>query len=492
MTVMTFAADKVDLRPNARLLSQMQAMRSSELSNAEMLLQSLGTVDMTLQLVRTSGTRSITHSRYTMLYKGVPVWGENIILTEDGSQRVLMMHGNAITGIERDILSVTPAFDSATAFAIARELHHTKMDVRAFEVMYNESSNLVVYLDGDVAKLCYAVSFFGDIQEGGKPTRPTYIIDANNKSVVFYFDGLAFEDGTGPGGNEKTGKYHYGTDYPAFKVSWDGSKSTMLTSNVKTVNLNHSYSGSTAYSYTGTENTVKTINGAYSPLNDAHFFGAVVFAMYKDWYNASPLTSGLLTLRVHYSNSYENAFWDGSAMTFGDGKSRFYPLVSLDVVNHEVSHGYTEQHSGLVYSGQSGGINESFSDMAGEAAEYYMQGKNDFMVGADIFKSTGALRYMYDPPKDGKSIGSAKNYTSGMDVHYSSGVFNKAFYILAVKPGWNTKMAFDVFVKAQDIWPSGATFVQGAQGAKDAAGMLNYSTADVVNAFAGVDVAITD
>src|SRR3546814_1361505 len=76
---------------------------------------------------------------------------------------------------------------------------------------------------------------------------------------------------------------------------------------------------------------------------------------------------------------------------------------------------------------QSGGINEAFSDMAGEAAEYYFNGgSNDFLVGAQIFKGSGALRYMADPPQDGRSIGHADDYTSGMDVHYSSGVYNRS------------------------------------------------------------------
>ena len=87
--------------------------------------------------------------------------------------------------------------------------------------------------------------------------------------------------------------------------------------------------------------------------------------MYRNWYNTAPL-SFKLKMRVHYSRNYENAFWDGSQMTFGDGATTFYPLVSLDVAAHEVSHGFTEQNSGLVYSGQSGGINEAFSDMAGK------------------------------------------------------------------------------------------------------------------------------
>ena len=122
-------------------------------------------------------------------------------------------------------------------------------------------------------------------------------------------------------------------------------------------------------------------------------------------------------------------------MYFGDGASTFYPLVSLDVASHEISHGFTEQHSALVYSGMSGGMNEAFSDMAGEAAEYYNKGTNDFLVGAEIFKSGTALRYMNNPPLDGSSI----DNTSTLDVHYTSGVYNKAFYLLATTAGWNTR-----------------------------------------------------
>ncbi|EIL90074.1 M4 family metallopeptidase, partial [Rhodanobacter spathiphylli] len=132
-----------------------------------------------------------------------------------------------------------------------------------------------------------------------------------------------------------------------------------------------------------------------------------------------------LVMKVHYKSNYENAFWDGSAMYFGDGASTFYPLVSLDVTSHEISHGYTEQNSGLEYSGQSGGMNEAYSDIAGEAAEFYDRGSADFLVGADIVKTSAgigdALRYMCNPTQDGGSIDNAADYYNGLDVHYSSG-----------------------------------------------------------------------
>lgn len=182
--------------------------------------------------------------------------------------------------------------------------------------------------------------------------------------------------------------------------------------------------------------------------------------MYQAYIGKPPLTFQL-QMRVHYSTNYENATWNGSAMTFGDGATTFHPLVSLDVSAHEVSHGFTEQNSALVYSGQSGGMNEAYSDMAGEAAEFFMRGSNDWLVGADIFKGTGSLRYMSNPPQDGKSIDNAANFTSGMDVHYSSGVYNKAFYLLATKAGWDTKKAFQVFARANDLyWTSRARLIK--------------------------------
>ncbi|MCO4789417.1 hemagglutinin, partial [Vibrio cholerae] len=267
---------------------------------------------------------------------------------------------------------------------------------------------------------------------------------------------------------------------------------TMNNSAVKTVNLNGGTSGSTAFSYACNNstnyNSVKTVNGAYSPLNDAHFFGKVVFDMYQQWLNTSPLTFQL-TMRVHYGNNYENAFWDGRAMTFGDGYTRFYPLVDINVSAHEVSHGFTEQNSGLVYRDMSGGINEAFSDIAGEAAEYFMRGNVDWIVGADIFKSSGGLRYFDQPSRDGRSIDHASQYYSGIDVHHSSGVFNRAFYLLANKSGWNVRKGFEVFAVANQLyWTPNSTFDQGGCGVVKAAQDLNYNTADVVAAFNTVGV----
>jgi hypothetical protein len=163
------------------------------------------------------------------------------------------------------------------------------------------------------------------------------------------------------------------------------------------------------------------------------------------------------------------------------------------VTSHEISHGYTEQNSGLEYSGQSGGMNEAYSDIAGEAAEFYDRGAADFLVGRDIVKTSAgigdALRYMCNPPQDGGSIDNAANYTSSMDVHYTSGVYNKAFCLLAKTAGWDVKKAFQAFALAnKSYWTTTATFNSGACGVQSAATDLGYNANDVIAAFTGVGV----
>ena len=444
--------------------------------------------ESSLRLMRTTTSGGAKNHRYQQTFRGIPVFGEQVIVSEDSAGNVRTLFGRRVDGLAQELPGTAAKLDKTQALSIGKR---TALGSR-FAAMRtsNERSEKMIWIDdNNRAHLVYVVSYFADHSAGGAPTRPTLIIDANSGRVLKQWEGLTHAlVGTGPGGNQKTGQYEYGTDFGYNDVAQSGSTCTMNNANVKTVNLNHGTSGSTAYSYTCPRNTVKTINGAYSPLNDAHYFGGVVFNMYQDYVGSAPLTFQL-SMRVHYSNSYENAFWDGSAMTFGDGASTFYPLVSLDVSAHEVSHGYTEQQSNLTYSGQSGGINEAFSDIAGEAAEYFMKGTNDFLIGAQIFKGTGALRYMDDPTRDGRSIGHASNYTSGMDVHHSSGVYNKAFYILAHKAGWNTKTAFQVFARAnRDYWTSSTNFNQGACGVETAATDLGLTKADVTAAFNDVGV----
>jgi len=126
-------------------------------------------------------------------------------------------------------------------------------------------------------------------------------------------------------------------------------------------------------------------------------------------------------------------------MTYGDGDGgRFGPLTSLDVAAHEMSHGVTENTANLTYSGESGGLNESTSDIFGSMAEFYAANGSDvgdYLIG-EKFDSTGqGLRRMDNPASDGKSVNCWSGSVKNLDVHYSSGIGNHFFYLLAEGSG---------------------------------------------------------
>jgi Zn-dependent metalloprotease len=142
--------------------------------------------------------------------------------------------------------------------------------------------------------------------------------------------------------------------------------------------------------------------------------------------------------RVHYGRKYNNAFWSDSCfcMTYGDGDgTTFNPFDSLDVAGHEMSHGVTSRTSNLTYSGESGGLNEGTSDIFGTMVEYYANNPNDtpdYLIGEKLYKNgTSALRNMMRPSVDGKSADCWYSGVGTLDVHYSSGIANHFFYLLA-------------------------------------------------------------
>jgi Zn-dependent metalloprotease len=141
--------------------------------------------------------------------------------------------------------------------------------------------------------------------------------------------------------------------------------------------------------------------------------------------------------RVHYKRSYANAFWSDSCfcMTYGDGNSSIRPLVSIDVAGHEMSHGVTSRSAGLIYSGESGGLNEATSDIFGSMVEYYAANPNDapdYLMGEKLFTNgTSVIRNMVRPSSDGSSADCWYPGLGGIDVHYSSGVANHFYFLLA-------------------------------------------------------------
>jgi hypothetical protein len=182
------------------------------------------------------------------------------------------------------------------------------------------------------------------------------------------------------------------------------------------------------------------------------------WALWQEVYGRNSLDGrGLpLVATVHFGHDYDNAFWDGTQMVFGDGDGVvFLPFTrSLDVIGHELAHGVTQYTSGLNYQDQSGALNESVSDVFGVLVKQRLLGQTadqaDWLVGAELLapgvqgvalRSMAAPGTAYDDPRLGKDPqpGHMRDYVDTMDdnggVHINSGIPNKAFHVLATTLG---------------------------------------------------------
>lgn len=240
------------------------------------------------------------------------------------------------------------------------------------------------------------------------------------------------------------------------------------------------------------------INTSYDRLGTTYDCYKTLFN--RDSYNNA---GAILKSSIHYSTNYNNAYWDGTQMVYGDGDGSTLSnlAASMDVTAHELTHAVTGATSNLTYSGESGGLNESMSDIFGETCEWFRDGQvvsaNTWKVGEDVYTPAtagDALRYLNDPAKDG---GSADYWTSSvgtLDVHYSSGVSNLVFYLLSqggTHPrgkstvnvtGIGIAKASQIFYKANTaIFTSGTTFAAAKTATEQAASQLGYTAAEIAS-----------
>jgi Zn-dependent metalloprotease len=149
--------------------------------------------------------------------------------------------------------------------------------------------------------------------------------------------------------------------------------------------------------------------------------------------NSYDNNGGMIISLVHVGNNYDNAFWDGDILAFGDGSS--HPLVELDVVSHELTHAVTQYEAALYYINESGALNESFSDILGKAVEFDKFGDTATWQLARHFQD-GGLRDLSNPNLKNQPDTYHGNmwYAGSSDnggVHYNSGVQNFWFYLLS-------------------------------------------------------------
>ncbi len=210
-------------------------------------------------------------------------------------------------------------------------------------------------------------------------------------------------------------------------------------------------------------------------VNEAYEGAGATYELYKDVYDRNSIDDrGMpISSSVHYGIGYDNAFWNGRQMVYGDGDDDLPPeqrlfnrfTISLDIIGHELTHGVTQFETGLLYSGQSGALNESLSDVFGILVKQYAQRQSaeesDWLIGAGLFTESvngKAIRSMSEPgtayddpvlgrdPQPGHMDDYVVTTADAGGVHINSGILNRAFYIASVELGGYA------WEKAGQIW----------------------------------------
>ncbi|MGW2521970.1 M4 family metallopeptidase [Streptomyces sp. NPDC001617] len=372
------------------------------------------------------------HTRYERTYDGLPVLGGDLIVdsAKSGATQRVIKATNAAIKVASLTPDVTKASAEQQAVKRAKALGGTKSAA--------DSARKVIWAASGKPVLAYE-TVIGGFQDDGTPNQLHVITDAATGKKLYEYQGI--ENATGTGNTQYSGTVSLTTTQSGSNYNLtDGDRGGH-----KTYNLNHGTSGTgTLFSQTSNTWGNGTTSNAATAGADAHYGAAVTWDFYKNTFGRSGIKNNGVGAysRVHYGNSYVNAFWDDSCfcMTYGDGSGNADPLTSLDVAGHEMSHGVTSNTAGLNYSGESGGLNEATSDIFGTGVEFYAANSSDvgdYLIGEKInINGDGTpLRYMDKPSKDGGSADSWYSGVGNLDVHYSSGVANHFFYLLSEGSG---------------------------------------------------------
>ncbi|MFF7724928.1 M4 family metallopeptidase [Streptomyces luteogriseus] len=374
------------------------------------------------------------HTRYERTYAGLPVLGGDLVVHESKS--------GAAKGVTRatkaalEVASLKPAVTAAKAekqaVTLAKEAGSAKTEA-------NSAPRKVIWAASGKPVLAYE-TVVGGLQEDGTPNELHVVTDAATGKKLYEYQGIE----TGTGNTTYSGQVTLTTTKSGSTYNLtDGTRGGH-----KTYNLNRGTSG-TGTLFSGADDVWGTGNpsNAETAAADAHYGAQVTWDFYKSAFGRNGIRNDgkAAYSRVHYGNSYVNAFWSDSCfcMTYGDGSGNTNPLTSLDVAAHEMSHGLTSATAGLNYSGESGGLNEATSDIFGAGAEFFAGNSSDvgdYLIGEEIdINGDGTpLRYMDKPSKDGSSKDSWSSGLGGVDVHYSSGPANHFFYLLSEGSGSKT------------------------------------------------------
>jgi bacillolysin len=441
------------------------------LSGDQVLRQQLGltTADQMVQRTAETDPLGFTHQKFAQYYQGIRVeHADYTVHSKAGAVESISGDFEKVQGVSTTpSLSESTALNRATAHVGARKYMWQTNDADA--ASFRPAGELVIVRDARVENGPLVLAWKFNIYAAAPISRAYVYVDARTGAVVLQDNIIKHAAATGT----------FATAYSGSRSTANGTttggyflrEGTTRGLGIETYNCRKGNSYTSAVDFIDADNnwTSAEYNNANfdNIAGDAHVGAQATYDYWKNVHGRNSYDNAGAKIKsyVHFDDvpggaGYENAYWDGVRMTYGDGATRFRPLTSLDVCAHEIGHAVCERTANLTYANESGAMNEGLSDIWGASIEAYavaslgftsggVKAKSTWLIGEEIDKQQAALRSMSDPKSLGQPAyykgqywaplsSSPSNANDQGGVHTNSGVLNHWFYLLAVgKSGTN-------------------------------------------------------
>jgi Zn-dependent metalloprotease/PKD repeat protein len=422
--------------------------KEPSISEALKLINNKSKNEIKLTLINsTKDQLGITHNRYQQKNNGYPV---------EYSMYNFHLKNNKVLSVNGDLFSnqpntASPVLPFTTALYIAKgiiganiykwEVPNEELFIKEFH-QDNSATFMpqkeLVYITKDVnfkneLRLAYKI----DVYAHFPMSRTELYIDATNGELLFENNLIHTADITGTATTAYSGNRNITTD--SFSSSFR-LRETGRGNGIETYDLNRGTSAGAAVDFTDGDNNWANFNPDLDEYAaDAHFGAEMTYDYYMQVHGRNSIDGNGFKLRsyIHYDSNYVNAFWNNLYMTYGDGNASSNPLTSLDIAGHEITHGLISRTANLVYSYESGALNESFADIFGVSIDFWSRPATaNWLMGDEIYTNgTSYFRSMSNPNAKGDpDTYLGNNWYGGTGdnggVHTNSGVQNYWYYLM--------------------------------------------------------------
>ena len=438
-----------NLKENSTIPGFIQFNKGLEpnISEIQELLNTFSKTKFTLKEVsRTDDQLGFTHIKYQQVINGTPLeLSFAAIHLKNG--RVVAVSGNLYSGrLSSSYISLSEkaALESALKSINAEQYKWQIAEEELFIKKEMNDNNATFYPEGELTlletkaglRLTYKFSIYAH-----KPvSKAEYYVDAVNGKVLFKNAIIHHADATGIGSTGYSGARVIVTDSFSSTPTNYRLRESGRGNGIETYDMNTGTTYGNAVDFTDSDNNWTSTTNDDQYALDAHWGAEMTYDYFWTVHSRNSIDGSGFALKsyIHYDANYVNAFWDGQRMTYGDGNgTTTSPLTTMAIAGHEITHGLISRTANLVYSYESGALNESFADIFGVCIDFWsrptlanwLMGDEIYITGNSYFRSMSNPNARNDPDT---YLGT--NWYAGTGdnggVHTNSGVQNFWFYTL--------------------------------------------------------------